>query len=506
MATTHPPNVATGEGSIPPATAKPKKPKPRVSAPATPPAGTGKYQWGSGGKVHSISLARHQQDAAAVRAVGGRDLTAPPDALQAYKAANASADLQYGPQLQAAQQLQTNLPAWYSDYLARVAGYASTAQKLAQPAIDQSAAFQNNTATAIPAGIDPNSVAGQQAQQAAQGRAALAQLGTDALKTNAQSTQAYFGGLQAAGAHELPQAQTAATNAVAQAQTQRGNAVTSYLTTARQNAQNYAIARGTLNLNSDKAKADSLVAAGYDPTTGKKLPPKDDDKLVTSGAFAGLTNKQVRQLDPTTKTQMRDAFNKKSTAPEKPYSSGAFAGMTPSQLARHSRSWIQQQIDDYTKRQHAAATTPKPPNAETRYEQDFYAKYGVKPASTQAVGNAQDAIKAGGSTVAQIRASNPHLTREQVAQLLLSGQPAVKDDPKTTQNESSIAIKPVKGLWATVALDIAFNGGFISAGTANQLHHAGYSVAQLGLKTLPGRGSVVTRPGNAPAVGGSRPT
>lgn len=334
-----PPNVATGQGSIAPAT-KPKKPaapKPPSAAP-----GKGRYQWATGGKVHNISLAQHNQDVNVQRTLGTNDLTAPPTGAQAIKEANASADMQFAPQIQAAQQLQTNLPGWYADYLARVAGYATAAKTMAAPVIAQSTAFQNNTATQLPPGIDPNSVAGQQAIQAAQGRAALAQAGTDALNANAQATQDYFGGQQQIAAKELPQAQTAAGQQLASAQSQRGAAVSNYLTTARTQAQNYAIARGTLGLNTAKAKSDATAASD----AAKAKVTADDNKMIISGPFAGLTNAEVRALDPTTLASMRAAA-KTPAAAEKPYSSGAFAGMKPSELARHSRSWIQGQIDTY---------------------------------------------------------------------------------------------------------------------------------------------------------------
>jgi hypothetical protein len=60
-------------------------------------------------------------------------------------------------------------------------------------------------------------------------------------------------------AKELPQAQTAAANALANAKSQRGAAVQNYLTTARQNAQNYQIAQGTLGLNTTKAAVDASI-------------------------------------------------------------------------------------------------------------------------------------------------------------------------------------------------------------------------------------------------------
>jgi hypothetical protein len=116
---------------------------------------------------------------------------------------------------------------------------------------------QQGAAAQTAPGLDPNSQAGQQSAQAAQGRQAIAQLGLDALNTQSQATQDYFGGQRNVASRVQPQMQMAADQGLANAKSQRGAAVTGFLTTARQNAQNYAIARGTLGLNSAKAIADA---------------------------------------------------------------------------------------------------------------------------------------------------------------------------------------------------------------------------------------------------------
>jgi hypothetical protein len=103
---------------------------------------------------------------------------------------------QFGPQLQAARQLQTNVEPWFHDYMARVAGYAQAAQSQANPVLQQATAYQQGAAAQAPPGLDPNSEAGQQAAQAATGRQALAQLGLDALNTQNTATQDLFKGQQ----------------------------------------------------------------------------------------------------------------------------------------------------------------------------------------------------------------------------------------------------------------------------------------------------------------------
>jgi hypothetical protein len=253
----------------------------------------GKYDWGNGRKVHKIPLATHQQNLEALKAFGGTtDLTAPPTPVQAVREANSAADLQYGPQVQAAQQLQANVAPWFRDYLSRVAGYAQAAQTLNAPVLQQAQAYQQGAATQAAPGLDPNSAAGQQSAQAAQGRGALAQLGLDALNTNAQATQDYFGGQQNMAARVLPQQQAAAQQNLANQQSQRGAAVQTFLTGARQNAQNYAIARGTLGLNTEKAQADAANEAASIEQTAKD---KRAARAVTKrGQDIGHENAQAR--------------------------------------------------------------------------------------------------------------------------------------------------------------------------------------------------------------------
>lgn len=269
-----------------------------------------KYNWHDGkGKVHSIPKATHAQNVAAKNALGSLDLTAPPTAQQAVREANSAADLQYGPQVQAAQQLQQNVAPWFANYQAMVAGYAQQAQQRMNPVLQQAQTYQQATGAQTAPGLDPNSAAGQQSAQAAAGRGALAQLGLDALNTNAQATQDYFGGQRAMAARVLPQQQAAADQNLANARSQRGAAVQGFLTSARQGAQNYAIARGTLGLNSEKAAADTDLARGVDPVTGKKMPGKPAT-TKSSGPFAGMTDAEITGLSGTDRQKKIDAYNK----------------------------------------------------------------------------------------------------------------------------------------------------------------------------------------------------
>jgi hypothetical protein len=312
-----------------------------------------KYAWGDGrGKVHSIPLAQHKTDVRALHALGGStDLTAPPTGVQAYREAQAAATAQFGPQVAAAQQQVTNVAPWFQDYMARVAGYAQAANAQAQPVIQQAQGYQTGAAAQTAPGLDPNSDAGKQAAQAAQGRQALGQLGLDALNSQNTATQNYLGGLGTTAAKEQPQAQTAAANALATAKSQRGAAVTDFLTTARQNAQNYRIATGTLNLNTEQG-------GGRRDEHGeqhRRANNRADNKVITSGPFAGFTNKQVAQMGPQDKQHYRAA----AKTPEKVLTSTARSpGTRKRRSVGHSPAWIQQKIDALRQRRDAGADRP----------------------------------------------------------------------------------------------------------------------------------------------------
>jgi hypothetical protein len=408
----------------------------------------GKYAWGDGrGKVHSIPLATHKQNQQALRALGGStDLTAPPSGTQAYREATAAANSQFGPQLQAARQLQTNVEPWFHDYMARVAGYAQAAQSQANPVLSQATAYQQGAAAQAPPGLDPNSEAGQQAAQAASGRQALAQLGLDALNTQNTATQDLFKGQGAVAARELPGAMTAAAQRTAGAKSQRDSAVTTFLTGARQNAQNYAIARGTLGLNTDKAAADAANTAA---STAERT---RHDKASETNTAAGTKNQATQGYGPG-----RSGQNK--------------YGFTYDEWTALSK----QQQNDWRSGKPKAT---KPTDQATQFGKDFYAQYGVKPATTHQIAGARSDLQRVESYVREL--SNSGNDRNTVGQLLLQGG---KVQVGTDHGKPVYKTYPAQdGLWLSTALDIAYNG-FVSKAMQDRLHKAGFLVSQFGLPT-----------------------
>lgn len=288
--------------------AKPKATAPAKTTPTPVPADRhgsattpgGGFSWGPGQPSnHSISLQQHQLDTT--------PLSAPQTYPQAVAGANAAGDLQYGPQIAANQSVISSLPTWMQDYLTSTANLGASAHAAAAPGLANAAGAVTNMAAVAP-GIDPSSPEYAKAQQAGQGRAALAQVGSDTLQSQDKATQDYFAGLQELAKRMEPQQLAALIQHGGQLQAQRGAAVTSYLDTARTNATNADIARGTLDLNTNKAVATATQAASNaaqtasDKAAGRAVTKRGqdltrqtaEDKIAAAKTKAGATAKKQK--------------------------------------------------------------------------------------------------------------------------------------------------------------------------------------------------------------------
>ncbi len=125
---------------------------------------------------------------------------------------------------------------------------------------------------------------------------------------------------------------------------------------------------------------------------------------------------------------------------------------------------------------------PKPPDPATVNAKGFYAKYGVKPAATAAIGNASNAVDSASGLIRELKTGGNG--RSAIAKLLTEGGKVPLAGQKDANGKQMYKTYPkLKGLWVSVALDKAFLSGRISAGTAAKLHRAGYSARLLGLNT-----------------------
>lgn len=379
----------------------------------------------------------------------------------------AAVNLQYGPNAVGASQLREKETGdWYDGYLAEIAKHAGNVQGFGQQAQDQIAGLTNIQG---PTDAQPQDAQNQGiAAQAAAVRSAL--LGGLKTKIQGQATAAntYADTLaHVVAPGQKVQALTAARGNTDQLRQQIGAYRTKYEGDARTEESKNVLARQALGVDITKAKSDAAADAanidlkrGVDPVTGRALPkdPKTPS-VITSGAFAGYTKEQVAGMSPAHKQKLKTDYD-------------------------------------------AGKGKAKAGDPATQDAKNFYAKYGVKPVSTAAVSSAQDAIQGTTSLVPQIadaiRKENKGISdievRKQAGRVLLTGQKGAKD---------SLAIPKTKGLWATVALDLYFLKGRVSAGTADRLHKAGYSVKTLGLTTATGRPPKPPRKTGQQNLGGS---
>jgi hypothetical protein len=294
------------------------------------------YDWGPGGKVHTIPLGQHQQDVRAQQRYG-IDIKAPVSTpltnQQAYGLAEASANREYQPQIQAAQQMGANAQPWFQDYIRRTAAAQQQAAAYAQPVLNQAAQWANQPAAAAP-GLDPNSQAGQQSSQAASSGQGLAKLGADVLASVAQSTSGYMAGQQDTAAAQIPVAQAYYGQQAAQLGGQREQAVSDNYGKTRVNEQNAQLAYQTLGLNTAKAAADASNTAKTitQRTRIAKQKAAADAKKAADKAAAdarepnkyGIPNGQWERWSSGHRQRVIDAYDKSHTRP---------AGQTPEQKA-----------------------------------------------------------------------------------------------------------------------------------------------------------------------------
>jgi hypothetical protein len=234
--------------------------------------------------------------------------------------------------------------------------------------------------------------------------------------------------------------------------------VTAGLTTARQNAQNYNIAQGTLGLNTAKAQAD---AAQTQATTTERV---RHDKASEQNSKAAQAF-QRKQAQSTGYGAGRPGLNK--------------YGFTYDQ-------WTQMSPKAQAK---ARAGTGK---------QSTTGPYGVKLATPTQTGNAHDKVAEARSLVHDLVGSG--MSRNEIRQTLIQGGPVAIGKPSTklvnqlqpdgTHKVVRVTVPApttrepkVNALWLDVALDLQFDGGVTSA-TAQRLHRAGYLLNRLGFKPV----------------------
>jgi hypothetical protein len=464
-------------------------PMPRATAPtpAAHPAGAkpALFRWPTdpAGKkpAHTVTWAKHQVNAAPI--VPGSSINNKTLGRQS----RAAVTEKYGPAETAGRQAVTDATrhqgdlagpgGFYDQYLAQLAEHKKNVDAANTAAQGQVANLGNITGPQV-ASTGDQANAGDEKNAAAVRSALLGALqgalvGQGAAASTYADTLAHVvgPGQKLTATENAGREITKAKGSLADLKREEGAYRTDFEDTARQNETKNVLSAQALGLDAAK-----IAATSADKAAGRRAAArKENQSLITSGPFAGLTHQQVRSMNPTDKQTLKDA----SKAPEKTITSGPFAGYTQSQIGRHSQTWVQRRLDAYQR-----GGGGKPTDQATQYAKDFYRQYGVKPASTSAISSAGDTLAQAKSTIRQIRQSNPGMTRQQLGAALLTGQAAVKDDPSTKGNEASSAIPKIRGLWVTVALDLAYNG-YVSKVTADRLHKSGFLASQFDLPTKP---------------------
>jgi hypothetical protein len=340
------------------------------------------------------SRAQHKTDVRALHALGGNtDLTAPPTGVQAYREATAPRTRSSVRSFRQRSSFRRTRSRGSGTTWPGSLGTRRPLRRRPHPSCSRRRATSRAPPRRPRRALDPTSAAGQQAAQAASGRQALAQLGLDALNSQNTGTQDLFKGQQSIAARELPEAMTAAAQRTAGAKSQRNAAVTGFLTTARQNAQNYQIARGTLNLNTEKAAADAATRRRHDrarpaPQGGERTAAKNAGSAATQGYGPG-----------------RSGMNKYG------YTYDEWTGLSPAAQS---------------KARAGKPKTAKPVDPATQHAKDFYAQYGVKPASTKQIASARSDLQRVESYVRELKSGGTD--RKTVGQLLLQGGTVPTDD------------------------------------------------------------------------------
>lgn len=308
------------------------------------------YDWGPGGKVHSIPLSKHKSNVKkktdAKRLNDPAQFTRPRSLRDVYNDADAATGLRYGETDRNLATQQHQVPVWFAAHQAQLAGIAQGVQQGYQKAQADVAAQAQQTAQSDTnarnslgatmqkdaasrgATVDPSLLAND--VNAANFRNTNQAAFTNLLGAQGQANNTYFGGLQASGsAAELGQKLRIAGEQKGVA-ADKGNFRAQYVTDARGDERQNELAHAAFEIPTANAKLSAKVSAGNSKRTqdtskaGRKAASRRERNTpITSGAFEGLTHGELRKLTPAAKQQRIKAYNK-SKKPGKD-------GLTPAQ-------------------------------------------------------------------------------------------------------------------------------------------------------------------------------
>jgi len=221
------------------------------------------------------------------------------------------------------------------------------------------------------------------------------------------------------------------------------------------------LAAKTLDVNIASKTADAAAN-----TPAAKAATTSATEEAKMAAKLGLTVHQYRMLGPKGRQAAIKKFNRKSggggsgAGDHYGFTDAQWDRMTPEQKRKAYKDW------------NAAGRAPKAgdePGTATTNKKQFRDKYGVDLQPTSAHNSARD------------DAQNAQTAFGQVGKIVADPKDPTKKRRVTTDMVvSALRNEHTSNLWIRVGLEMARGG--LTAGTANRIHKAGYSVSQLGLK------------------------
>jgi hypothetical protein len=267
-------------------------------------------------------------------------VTDPRNMATIQRDAQNAAGLEYGgAESQLAMQGQ-RIPSWFEQYKQAITHGAQQVKQAYDPLIAATQQTAEAVGKPVLTDVDPSSKAAQDDALAAASRQAMAGQWTSLLQANQGADQGYFGARQGvAGAAQL-QALADLAGQQQQLARDKGAYMGSYVADARALERQYGLDREHQDVENKYFGLD--VAKTQQAATQAAADAADDaqaegGKLITSGAFAGYTNAQVRAMSEQRRNALVKAYNAKggSKGGKKggPTSSQTLAGKTDLRMA-----------------------------------------------------------------------------------------------------------------------------------------------------------------------------
>lgn len=412
--------------------------------------------------------------------------------------AKAAGDVAYGSVEQQQQrtlaertQERTDMGGWYDQYLAKIAEHNKNIGAIGQQAATAGQGLQQGVTGLGQAGLaqiqNP-----MNADAAARGATAgdLAPMQNQALAVRQALTGSFVAQQTAQNAAQQAYSDTLA-NVVAPGQKLGAMAQeTGKIGQAREDITQTAKERGAAETKyrserkADEAKQILAQQTLTGTLTDKQTQTDLEKQRINETVRANKADEAQAVTDAATKVA-EDAATKVEKGQEI-YTSGAFAGKSKDTIKGMTQAQRDKLVQTYNEKTGGADKTTG-----QKYREAFFGKYGVYPANTTEVSNATSEIRKATEWLKRLTAKNKDGKKTSMSDAgrLLTVGGKTKDS-----KGNAVTIPALRAVLIRAAMDQMQNDGMISAGTADRLHRAGFSVPGLGLST----GSAPANPGPKP--------